>query len=70
MGILSLIWVILDLRNADLRYTRFCHADLMAANLTGAIMDETTRWNGAILRNATGLTAEQKQLITNKGGSF
>jgi uncharacterized protein YjbI with pentapeptide repeats len=57
-----------DLRGADLRFAHFCHADLMAADLTGAIMDRTTQWNGANLRNVQGLTPELKKLIKDAGG--
>lgn len=57
-----------DLRNADLRYCHLCHADLMAANLKGAIIDKTTLWNGATLRNVQGLTDEIRLLIKRGGG--
>lgn len=59
---------IIDLRNTDLRRAHFCHADLMASNLAGAIMDESTQWNGALLRNVKGLTPEQKAQIKRQGG--
>jgi len=42
----------------------------MAANLAGAVMDNTTQWNGASLRNVKGITAEQKRLIKEAGGDI
>lgn len=57
----------LDLRDADLRWARFCHSDLMASNLTGAVMDNKTQLNGCIMRNVIGLTEEQKAFVKEQG---
>ena len=58
-----------DFRGADLRRAAFVDCDLRGADLEGTSLEEA-RFHGSWVGGATGLTVEQQQLVSSRGGVF
>lgn len=58
-----------DFRGADLRGAEFLDCDLREANLAGIVLADTG-FDGSWVGGATGLTVEQIQQVSRRGGVF
>lgn len=58
-----------DFRGADLRCAAFVDCDLREADLHGTSLEEA-RFHGSWVGGACGLTVEQVQLVSDRGGVF
>lgn len=58
-----------DFRGADLRGAVFTDCDLREADLHETLLDDA-RFEGSWVGGATGLTVEQVQLVSSRGGIF
>ncbi len=58
-----------DFRGADLRRAAFVDCDLREARMHGTSLAEA-RFHGSWVGGATGLTVEQVQLVSSRGGVF